>query len=76
MKFYADIDLMKNSLQKARLDPLYEDPRLSDLVEGRIWYNMTDNVFKYFDGREIQVLEFRNCLTTEDIDIIWDRAGE
>ena len=76
MKHYADLDLMKNSLQQARLDPLYEDPSLSDLKEGRIWYNMYDNVFKYFDGREIQIIEFRNYLTTEDIDIIWDRARQ
>ena len=76
MKHYADLDLMKNSLQQARLDPLYEDPMLSDLKEGRIWYNMSEDVFKYFDGREIQIIEFRNYLTTEDIDIIWDRARQ
>ncbi len=76
MKHYADLDLMKNRLQQARLDPLYEDPSLSNLQEGRIWYNMSEDVFKYFDGREIQIIEFRNYLTTEDIDIILNGAWE
>ena len=75
MKYYTDIDLMKNKLQQARLDPLYDDPEIPDLVEGRIWYNMTEDVFKYFDGLNIQVIENKKYLTVEDIDTIWDRAG-
>lgn len=76
MKHYADLDLMKNKLKQARLDPLIDDPGLEDLVEGRIWYNMTEDVFKYFDGREIQIIENRNYLTTDDIDIIWELARQ
>lgn len=74
MKHYADLDLMKNKLQQVRLDPLFDDPDLADLQEGRIWYNMTEDVFKYFDGREIQIIEIKNYLTNDDIDIIWELA--
>lgn len=74
MKFYTDIDLMLNKLQEARLDPVYEDPDLDKLAEGRIWYNMTEDVFKYFDGLQIQVLANKDYLTTADIDTIWALA--
>lgn len=74
MKHYADLDLMKNKLQQARLDPLYADPDLADLQEGRIWYNMTEDLFKYFDGKDIQIIENKNYLTNDDIDIIWELA--
>lgn len=74
MKQYSDIDLMLNKLQQARLDPLYDDPSLDKLQEGRIWYNMEQDVFKYFDGREIKIIENKNYLSTEDIDVIWELA--
>lgn len=76
MKHYADLDLMNNKLQQARLDPLFDDPTDEELrgQEGRIWYNMRFDVFKYFDGREIKILEINNPLTTEDIDVIWELA--
>lgn len=74
MKQYSDVDLMLNKLQQARLDPLYDDPSLDKLQEGRIWYNMEQDVFKYFDGREIKIIENKNYLSTEDIDVIWELA--
>lgn len=76
MKFYADLDLMKNKIQQARLDPLFDDPTLEELEgqEGRIWYNMMSDVFKYYDGRDIKILEINNPLTTNDIDVIWGLA--
>lgn len=76
MKHYADLDLMKNKIQQARLDPLFDDPTLEELEgqEGRIWYNMRSDVFKYYDGRDIKILEINNPLTTEDIDVIWELA--
>ena len=76
MKFYADLDIMKNKIQQARLDPLFDDPTLEELEgqEGRIWYNMRSDVFKYYDGRDIKILEINNPLTTEDIDVIWELA--
>lgn len=76
MKQYSDINLMQNRLQQARLDPVQIDPDPTTIREGQIWYNMTEDVFKYFDGREIQIIQRKNFLTVEDIDVIWALAGE
>lgn len=72
MKSYTDIDLMLNKLQQVRLDPLIDDPALEDLAEGRIWYNRTEDVFKYFDGKEIQILAGGHYFNTGDIDNLWN----
>ena len=72
MKSHTDIDLMLNKLQQVRLDPLIDDPALDDLAEGRIWYNRTEDVFKYFDGREIQILAGGHYFNTGDIDNLWN----
>lgn len=74
MNVYTDLTLMKNKLQQVRLDPLVSDPELTELAEGRIWYNMTEDVFKYYDGRDIQILQIQNYLNTDDIDVIWELA--
>lgn len=71
MKQYSDINLMQNRLQQARLDPVQVDPDPTTIREGQIWYNMTEDVFKYFDGREIQIIQKKNFLTAEDINVIW-----
>lgn len=76
MKQYSDINLMQNRLQQARLDPVQVDPDPTTIREGQIWYNMTEDVFKYFDGREIQIIQRKNFLTVEDIDVIWALAEE
>ena len=78
VKHYADLDLMKNKIEQARLDPLFDDPQLSELQgqEGRIWYNMTEDVFKYYDGREVKIIENKNYLTADDIDVIWELARQ
>ena len=78
VKHYADLDLMKNKIEQARLDPLFEDPQLPELQgqEGRIWYNMTEDVFKYYDGREVKIIENKNYLTADDIDVIWELARQ
>ena len=69
---------MKNKIEQARLDPLFDDPQLSELQgqEGRIWYNMTEDVFKYYDGREVKIIENKNYLTADDIDVIWELARQ
>ena len=78
VKHYADLDLMKNKIEQARLDTLFDDPQLSELQgqEGRIWYNMTEDVFKYYDGREVKIIENKNYLTADDIDVIWELARQ
>ena len=56
MNYYTNLDLNLNMLKQVRLDPLWSDPPLNELIEGRIWYNRTEDVFKYFDGLNIHIL--------------------
>ena len=72
MKVYTNLDLMLNSLERLRLDPLIDDPALEELQEGRIWYNRSEDVFKYFDGREIQILAGGSFFNTNDVNDIWN----
>ena len=61
MKFYTDIDLKDNKLSNVVLDPVFSDPSPLDR-EGKIWYNKYDDVFKYFDGKGVQVLGSRQYI--------------
>lgn len=74
MKVYANLDLTLNQLKNARLDPVYEDPSIDKLQEGRIWYNMLTDEFKYFDGQRVEIIQPKTYLNNADIDSIWDDA--
>jgi hypothetical protein len=48
--FLADIQLSGNQIFGLRLEVLAADPTGPDLYEGRLWFNSTHNLVKYYDG--------------------------
>lgn len=57
------------------VEVLEEDPSISDMKEGKVWYNSTENVLKYFDGDTVIILQNQNeYLTEDDIDTIWENV--
>lgn len=48
----ANVDLQKNSLIAALLDPVAADPGTP--VAGQVWYNTTDARLKFYDGATVQ----------------------
>lgn len=61
-KFRVDINLLQNKIRAALLDPIASDP--STPLEGQIWFNTTDNVFKYYDGSATHVLTSASSTAT------------
>jgi hypothetical protein len=51
----SNMDLGGRQLLNHRVELLSADPTGGDLYEGRIWFNTTDNVIKFYDGASVQV---------------------
>src|SRR5262245_39450031 len=43
----------KNQILDLRIEVLAADPSGAGLYEGRLWFNSTDDLLKYYDGAQI-----------------------
>lgn len=53
MQFLTNLNLNGNQLLGLRLEVLASDPAGGGLYEGRLWFNSTDNLLKYYDGTQV-----------------------
>jgi len=55
-KIKCNYDFENNAPINLVIESLATDPSTNGLVEGRIWYNSTDKVMKYWNGTNIITL--------------------
>ena len=53
MKVYGNLDLNLNSIKNVKLDIVSSDPTSPEA--GQIWFNSSENVYKFYDGSSIKV---------------------
>lgn len=54
MKLRGNLDLLNNEIKRFRIDILSDDP--TELISGKIWFNSTQKLLKYYDGYNIVVI--------------------
>lgn len=68
--FYVHANFNGQEIQNVSIEKLAADPTGGDLYQGRVWYNTTDNVSRYYDGTSVQTFA-----TLEDITSIGTFQG-
>jgi len=53
--FYTDVNMNGAEIKDFAIDKLSADPSGAGLYTGRVWYNTTTNLAKYYDGTSIQI---------------------
>ena len=74
MKIQTNIDLNNNQLQKVALYPLASDPNTAGwgaAQKGIVWFNTTDNIFRYWDGSAIKDFCSRSELLSAIEGLAW-----
>ena len=67
MKFLTSIDLLKNELQNAVIQPLAVAP--ADAVVGQIYFDTADKTLKQYDGEKWQAVgkEYTLPIASQDV---------
>lgn len=66
IKHLANLDLNHNEVKNVKIDVVTADPT-TNLAEGRIIYNSTTNIMKYYDGSAW--VSMKNVDTNDDVDV-------
>lgn len=68
---YTNFDMNGNEIRNVSLEKLATDPSGVDLFEGRIWENITEHKYKWYDGVKIRVI-----LSEEEIQNLINQIGQ
>jgi len=66
IKHLANLDLNHNEVKNVKIDVVTADPT-TNLAEGRVIYNSTTNIMKYYDGAAW--VSMKNVDTNDDVDV-------
>ena len=66
IKHLANLDLNHNEVKNVKIDVVTADPT-TNLAEGRVIYNSTTNIMKYYDGAAW--ISMKNVDTNTDVDV-------
>lgn len=66
IKHLANLDLNHNEVKNVKIDVVTADPT-TNLAEGRIIYNSTTNIMKYYDGSTW--ISMKNVDTNDDVNV-------
>lgn len=68
---YTNFDMNGNEIKNVSLEKLVADPTGGDLYEGRIWENITEHKYKWYDGVKVRIL-----ISEEEVQNLINQIGQ